>query len=109
MKYINVRQLLNNYKAFTEEKDLPLVVTKFGKPIFKIISAEDFLYEDVVVEKTELPQKNSKKISELKMEDIQITGGPTGPSVNASTFKLCKAKFCNNYAEEGSDFCKEHK
>jgi len=46
------------------------------------------------------PKKFSKKIPELEV-------GPTTRPINS--FRLCKAKFCNNLAEPGSDFCKEHK
>ena len=57
-----------------------------------------------------------KKILEKKSESVAYSPHASIPvtiaeeeDVGPTTFKLCKDKWCNKFAEEGSDFCKEHK
>lgn len=113
MKYINVRQLLNNYKESTSE--LPVTVTKSGIPIFKIISVED----------SEPAKKTSKNLAnssmahdegalmeEIRAENVKKppvslkqTEGPRGFE------RRCSIGLCNNLAvamRDGYWYCKEH-
>ena len=82
MKYINVRQLLNNYKEAT--KELPVAVTRRGIPIFIVTSVEAYNWSENVagdlsdsgVKDLASPEKFSKKNSEKKpvivtLEDVK--------------------------------------
>jgi len=53
MKYVNVRQLLSNIGESTE--NLPVTVTRYGVPIFKIISVETEEEEKISNKKSENP------------------------------------------------------
>jgi hypothetical protein len=79
MNYINVRQLTRNVEEST--KELPVTVTRFGKPVFKIVPIDG--------------------------ENISIPNN-LGKAVNQ---KFCSFPFCNNEASGMKDnqyFCGEH-
>jgi hypothetical protein len=56
----------------------------------------------------EPPEKISKKNYENIIDEAANQAGKYNMD-RIMGFKLCKANFCNNSAEEGSEFCKEHK
>ena len=83
MQYINVRQLLSNFKEATSK--LPVTITRYGKPLFTIvhidsvgISSEHFTNpkENIQIIKDalepELPEKNSKKIPKDYQKHVEI-------------------------------------
>ena len=60
MQFINVRQLLSNYEEAT--KNLPVTVTRYGRPIFKIFPLNPDNLDTVITNKA--PSKT------LTLEDL---------------------------------------
>jgi hypothetical protein len=114
MQYINIKNFQKDF--FKVVKDLPVTITKYGVPMYVLTKVD-----------TDVAPKFSKKISNnnpaIKLAEAANAGADfirknyaSVPVTTAEiedvgpvTFRLCKTKFCNNSAEEGSDFCKEHK
>ena len=102
MKYINVRQLLHTFNEATSE--LPVIVTKSGLPIFKIVPLHFVGDNKDMIEMEDGAEKISKKIAEETFEDVQ--------SLRTDGLGSCNFPRCWNSAvgkgKDGLFYCKEH-
>lgn len=82
---ISIREFQHHANDYLTQ--LPIVLTRYNVPVAKVIPIT---------------------VGELKVAtpSSDISEDRSGDGV--SGFKLCQAKWCNNYAVEGSDFCIEH-
>lgn len=106
MRFINVRQLLSNFEESTTE--LPVTVTRFGKPYFVIKSIEEVgtaLKEDVREKNFKKISKPIKVVARTPITVVQ-TEGPRGFE------RLCSIALCRKPAvgqnADGEWRCKEH-
>lgn len=85
MKEITIKEFQHNIYAGL--KELPITITKNGKPLYII---------RVATKDEEQPQVATNK--HIKVATSQ----------GVSSFKLCHYPMCNEYAVDGTGYCKSH-
>lgn len=122
MRYINVRQLQRDLEEATRE--LPVIVTKLGQPIFTIIPMGSGITPEGTVADLRggrfkgeieeyLPDKKTKTAPIRSAEHLEPKKpNPVEIPPEINTMGYCAFPFCHKSAvveQEGKLYCKEHK
>ena len=99
MRTVSIRQF--HKKMWLELEQLPLVITKNNTPLYVINNYQD---KDNVY-----TSKEDNVYTNVNVYTSDTKNVYTSKEPKISQFKLCKYPMCNEYAVDGSEYCKSHK